>query len=498
MPNQVEFIVYDPALPLPVDFNPKPQKFYAQFVQPAPGVSGFEPLPDPASLAGAAQLTAAALDAGDGDNRPPMPVHTAADLIALQNHLVVQKDLVQSLVGTNTVGSSVVQPFAVRTEKSGKTSNSFALGMLYARVATGLWAQANSWGAVKRFWHFGVLASTAVSFHATAVNKALNPDFVVQHGNGVWACVEAKGTLGAMDRAELKKGMHQACKMSTIQWQAPKGGPLQRVVVAAQACVMTYFAAPDGTLEVVHMDPPGSDAGLNATDPEGPVWLLEGADFVRWFQALAQFDAMPALSPEQGPADRADGELDWARWPGRPDMWVGVPSIMRAHTATVDWALDVLRWMVPALGRWRDRSIRSPELDAQRVAGRLHRMAAHARKQSRLEASAERFPRSHAWQALATLLRGLARSGEPMAWQQTLAAVWDAPLLDALDPPDRGNYGAVGSLNELWHLFDAVQTAIPSSWRLDVLLPLSTDARAVDVFSEPTSHGLLVVAAKRR
>lgn len=210
MPNVVEFIVPDPAQP-PLNYALKPADFRAQFIPmtlPAPGALPCTlPLPDPFIPSDYIQLLADALDSGYGTGAAPMPTMTLPDRIALYRHLAQQLALALTLLKRLPNGDWVRQPFATEIEKTGKTTHSYLLGMLYASVATRLWGQANGWGSIREFWHYGVLASRAANFMTGVAYAEENPDFLVEFdgGSGTWACVEAKGSLSDQNDDALKK-----------------------------------------------------------------------------------------------------------------------------------------------------------------------------------------------------------------------------------------------------------------------------------------------------
>lgn len=491
MPNQVEFIEPIPV-PGAINFALSTAPFFAQFM-PAllPAGGGVAPLPDPTTPAGQAILISAALDAGYGTFIQPIPSLSAADLAQLQQQLLAQKNVVESLLERNAAGQTVLRPVMRMLEKNGKSPNSFALGTLYARVATELWVQANAWPPVQRFWHFSVLEQSMANFVTNQSHNSYNPDFLVMHGNNLWACVEAKGTLEGLDLARMKSGLYQACKLTLIQWQPPLGA-LQTVVPNMQVCTMAYFDQATGTLEVRHLDPPARQMTPKNPDRMRPVLFLEGGDFYRWSQAILQFENL-AESP--APSDLEDGEMDWAQWSDASNAWIGIPRTLRRYRAMLNWASELLSWLIPTLGRWRDKSLFGSNIedDFRRIPGRLRRMTAYARRRSRTATENQGLDQGTAWLLLGDTLRTLARNEIAPSWSTTLSRIWEAPILGSLTPDDRDPNFEVTSLAKLWHAFGDAQRSFPVNWILNALLPVDSSRPNLSFQSKITSHGLLVV-----
>lgn len=478
MPNNIEFKVV--AI---VNYGLPPLPFVAQFGPPLIPVPSGVNLPDPSQPAGLAALVAAALDAGNGSNLgPPMPTQTPADLAALQQFLQRRLDLTLSLFQQTASGDWIAQPFAKILDANTRTAESFALGMLYARVATGEWATANGWGAIQHFWHFGVLKHNAVTFNATKLLDALNPDFLVCHGNGNWASVEAKGKWGAYSHAELKRGMSQAGKWQLISWPDPATGVLIPPISVDSVCTMTYF---DPTLQVLHLDPPGNAEGLAAPDRAYPVFLLEAAKFLSWIQAGLQLRALRGGGADDSGAAPLDEELVWAPWPGRPEVQIGGPQALLSASHALATGIEVLSWLVPRLGRWRRSALRQPEREAERVRPRLRRLVSEARQ---LAISEERT--QGVWLRLSQLLQKLGHEKRAdLKWTDVLVVVWAADLLGDFGPAHR----PFSSLLQLHDWMNNTLRASRERWQLDVESP-AAGSPPTPYFVHTTSHGLLVVA----
>ena len=490
MPNQVEFLVLIPALAA-VDFALDTTNFFAQFVAAPMPAGGFAPLPNLATAAGKAMLRSAALDAGYGTNLMPIPGFLAAEVVLMQPQFEAQQSLVESLFAQNPAGQTVVLPVMRQLEKNGKSSNGYALGMLYSRVVTELWAQANGLGAIQRFWHYGVLAQPMVNLVPVSLHNSYNPDFVVQHGNNDWVCLEAKGTLDDIDLARMKKGLYQAYKLAQIQWQPPAGA--LQFAIPSQVCTMAYFdAANNDTLEVRHLDPPATQSTLDLPERKRPLLFLEAGDFYLWGQAILQFEVMEA---SQAPDGLPNGEMDWARWPVTTNTWVAIPSLLRDHRETLEWVSELLNWLTPTLGRWRSKSLLDRDIgeDLRRIPGRLQRMAKHARRRARIENQRQRVGTEQAWLLLANTLRDLSRDEVPPSWSTTLSKVWDARILDPLGPEDRRRINTVSSLSQLWYTLRGIQRSAPENWYLTALLPADGNPPEAIFQSKATVHGLLVV-----
>ncbi|KAK42707.1 hypothetical protein BG58_39405 [Caballeronia jiangsuensis] len=488
MPNEVEFIVPNPAN-LPLNYALAPANFRAQFVpMAAPGPAGGAmklSLPNPANPIGYLELLVDALDSGYGSNAAPMPAMPLTDRVALYLHLAAQLRLAHTLIKKIPNGPWVLQPFTVELEKTAKTTHSYLLGMLYASVAARLWGQANGWGNIREFWHYGVLTSSAANFADNFAYKEENPDFLVEFdgGGGTWACVEAKGTLKGQDNLALRKGLRQACKLLQVQWQNV-GSPVTVVVPAQQACAMTYF---DPTLEVLLMDPPSDRPRRSTRDSKAPLFFKQGGDLVRWGQALDQFEALAAVAEGQDPRLQLE-RFDWALESSLHDVWVGVPKIMRKHAGPVNSALCLLDWLVPVLGAWRKK----PSVTARGVNMRLGNMARYASGRANTVVPESTDNQISMWARVALFLNELRRENrEVFSWDAVLHDIWFLDLFRGEDSMATLGYTAVDSLEDLWALFTRAIVLERDQWEIS---DAATGGDGSNVSSAKTRHGLLVVA----
>ncbi|GJH12671.1 MULTISPECIES: hypothetical protein [Caballeronia] len=489
MPNVVEFIV-PKAKKAALDFTLKPADFRAQFGPAAPPTL---PLPSP-SLS-KPQLLADALDCGYGRNIPPMPSLSAAEQSALQKHLRTQLNLTLTLLKQSQppLGDWVLRPFAPILEKTAKTTDSFALGMLYARVATRLWGQARGFGSIVEFWHYGVLASNAANFMSGVLWEEENPDFLVKFANGLWACVEAKGALSDKDNAVLKKGLSQACKLAAVKWQHGSAATPSIVYPAEHACSMTYFEPTSNALQVMFMDPPAEAVDAPPEEPKGPRLFKDGGDFLRWAQALEQFEDLASSSDAPVPVELqrlGAHRFDWASFPGEQDMWVGIPRNMRQHSEQLNSALVILEWLVPYLTRWR----REPSVTVRGVNRRLLNMARYAASRANAPTPGWSDSEAYLWSRLALFLNGYREgNGEVFQWSDVLRDIWRCDLLPGLDADLDVPADKKGTFNRLWNVFDRTARRERRYWQGRSNLERRDAASAP--FAQ-TSHGLLIVSRR--
>ncbi|WP_414953829.1 hypothetical protein [Caballeronia eucalypticola] len=492
MPNKVEFFVPDPAQ-LPLVFTLAPAGFMAQFTPmmvPGPEVAAVaSPLPNPSIPNEYIVLLADALDSGYGSNATPMPTMPLADRIAFYWHLALQLDLAFTLVKPLPPVGWVLQPFASEIEKTAKTTYSYLLGMLYTSVATRLWGEANGWGNIREFWHYGVLASRATNFMAGVAYQQENPDFLVEfHGGaGTWACVEAKGTLHNRDDAAIKKGLSQACKLTQVKWQSI-GAPVTVVSPAQQACVMTYFhPLQQNSLEVVVIDPPADTSIRPSADSKAPLFFKQGGDLVRWGQALDQFESMAKAAEGEDPRLQLE-RFDWARTNSQHDVWVGVPKIMRTYAGTINSALVLLDWLVPYLSSWRKK----PSVTPRGVNMRLANMASYAKTRANTVEPDGIENHALVWSRVALFLDVLRKGNkEVLAWEMVLRDIWSLQIFRRLDLPANLGYSAVKTLEDLWTMFSRAVVIERDQWEI---ADAANGADAGNVPYAKTMHGLIVVA----
>ncbi|MDR5819313.1 hypothetical protein [Caballeronia sp. LZ043] len=489
MPNVVEYI--EPfSTSVPLDFRLTAGPFRAQFcavTTPGTATPVTSKLPDPATLHGYIALLAAALDSGYGANAAPMPAMPVEDRVSLYQHLWRQLDLALSLIKSGTGGISVLQPFAPELEKSAKSALSYLLGTLYARVATGLWGQENRWGKVGAFWHYGVLSSHAVNFKVTSASKALNPDFLVRFDGRVshWACIETKGSLGDQNNEVLKSGLYQAGKLKKLQWLDAGSLTTVNAVPAEQACVMTYFAPPDNTLEVLLMDPPAGEVEATPSDFDAPLLFKEAGDFLCWTQALEQFDGIASLSDEIE-FGMSGSRFDWAPVPGRKDIWVGVSILMRQNHERLTWAISLLEWLVPVLSRWRDRPDVKPRTINRRLSDMVRYASERANPGNRIDVDGS----VEMWAALASRLKEMKRGNkEFVSWLTLLENVWSCKLFSAGSERIETNQ-KVQSLGDLWSAVDSAVRIEGSYFELSNVIDWET---MTTLPFEHTAYGLIIV-----
>jgi hypothetical protein len=315
-----------------------------------------------------------------------------------------------------------------------------------------------------------------------------NPDFLVEFdgGSGTWACVEAKGSLSDQNDDALKKGLSQASKLTQIKWHAV-GAPRTVVSPAQQACAMTYFSPPDNTLEVLVMDPPADSVNIAPSDERARLLFREGGDFVRWAQAIEQFEAM--ASGSAGEDSRLElHRFDWARSPGPHYIWVGVPKITRRHKKTLDSALSLLDWLVPVLSGWRKK----PSVTARGVNRRLSNMARYASHRANSVESEEAGTHPRVWVRLASFLNERRKGNkEAIAWTKVLHEVWMLEIFPESESPSGRSHPAVKSLDDLWTLFSSALASGQEYWELKVGAEVD-ETRRISVAK--TNHGLFVVA----
>lgn len=499
MPNIVEFIV--PVAPAAaLDFTKKPSDFRLLFVPMAPANA---PLPSP--LLNQAQLVADALDSGYGSNIGPMPSLSASDRAALQVHLRAQLDLILTLLTQSPPPNPewILQPFASIVEKTAKSADSFLLGMLYARVATRLWGQARGLGNIQEFWHYGVLAKEASHFMAGIAYEEENPDFLVKFDTGVWACVEAKGSFSDVDNGDLKKGLHQACKLAAVRWQHAGASSPTTVFPAEQACAMTYFAPPGDTLQVMLMDPPAARVEGTPKSIKAPLLFKEGGDFVRWAQATEQFEGIASEQTEgvYFVPVRFGGRYIWTSFPRQELMWVGIPTILYGAKQQLNAALVIFEWLVPYLTRWRRR----PSKTIRGVKQRLLNMERYAKARA---SDADLQPQDEAASSfdtnvprlLATMWEGLARflteyrrnNREIVEWTDVLRGIWSYDLFSQLSREAQVPEHLSRTFESMWNNLSRNERFERRVWRRRVNLENGANLDAT--FARAT-HGLVVAKA---
>jgi hypothetical protein len=264
----------------------------------------------------AANLLAAALDAGYGNGQGELLGASASEWAAVQSYMRARFECLLSLLRpSSSVPPTILRGIVVDAlEMTEKIHMAFLLGTVYCRVANCEWTQhvASTLGPIDRFWHRQVATHQAVSLEHTAregTGKVQNPDFLFRAG-GEWFSAEAKGSFAGEDWEILRGGLQQASKLTTLKFFDLNAMAWQDEVIRGFTCTQAWFDSTTQELQVTHVDPPG-DNELPGREHE---WhgVADFAVLVRALQACSQFHALS--SDDTVVADQFPELPDGVRW----------------------------------------------------------------------------------------------------------------------------------------------------------------------------------------
>jgi hypothetical protein len=378
------------------------QGFKNQFVRAKPATSTL-PLP-PLAI----NMLAAAINCGYG-NTPgemvtPLNFPWWPDL---QKYLTARLHLLMSLLDEVSAPPNVrCTPFAPLVETTEIGDMSTLLGMLLCRVATERWAAKFRKGSkVVRFWHWKVTRDAATCMDSQVrpgIRDVNNPDFIYQLEDG-WYTTEAKGTFGAEDWSDLRKGLEQARKFDAIAFNDLSANAIVQAPVIGFSCTMAYFDK-QAELQVTHLDPPNQRRERS----NSLKIVKEFADLVCFERAFAQFYLLsdPVLL-KRGSFVQHLPEMEWRRLrhgsEAAEPIYLGMPKVMADLEQVLKLTLTALRLIVPLAAVLQDTFTNGFSLNLEHartvcVAGLL----AKARNSEGLE--------RHLWRKLLRIVRNFLKN----------------------------------------------------------------------------------------
>jgi hypothetical protein len=340
-----------------LDFTLKGASFKALF---EPSSKPSRPLP-PYPLA--ANLLAAALDAGYGAGPAEMLGASAGEWVKIRRYMRARFECLLSLLRPSTaipstIGRSVVVDALEMTEK---IHMAFLLGTVFCRVANREWTQhiLTGVGSIDRFWHRQVATHQAVCLQHAAragTEKVQNPDFLFRAG-GEWFSGEAKGSFANEDWDILRDGLQQASKLTTLKFFDLDAMDWQDELIRGFSCTQAWFEPSTHELQVTHVDPPA----VVAQREQDSEWygVADFAVLVRALQACTQFQS---LAPDDGPVADEFGQLpDGVLWrridPGgsfEQPAAIGLVEAVGKAQDSMRLAVAALSLIVPACAAARE------------------------------------------------------------------------------------------------------------------------------------------------
>jgi len=364
----------------------KPAEFFGLFQQTAAALTK--------STVTVADLTAWALDAGYG---APNGVDQNAFLAIPASHMARLADyqrarlaLLMHLLHIDQKTKKLYRhAVAGYLESSDKSDAAFILGGIACRYATEEWLKSRG-RHLTRFWHYSIYSNPAVSgisftnstLKVSVKKKAATkpgasapktskfdgdrrPDYLVQCNTTRWYAVEAKGTFGNFDHADVKNGMDQARRLRSITFADPVLGPPgaapTRYPIADYACSCAYFDSHDH-LNVSFIDPPADPTGTG--DDDDDVLELEIdttiADMLQFHRVTQQFRSLAGVRPRTLPPLLASSD-NLMRWSeisfsaarrakdNRNRIWIGIPRALDREATRVRPVLQVMAALAPRL-----------------------------------------------------------------------------------------------------------------------------------------------------
>lgn len=464
-----------------------PKGFLSQFVLAAPAVKN---LLSPY----AAGFLVAAADCGYGSGKFYRVNMTLADRADLLHYLIRQGEQVKSLFSVvpsiPTGSQSVVpKPYVITLQTSERSSLGYAIGSIYARIATESWhahpTRAKG-GPPRRFWHFSITDHAAVQVMGIGkIHESDSPDYIVEDATGEWSAVEAKGSLGLFENRNACDGMKQACKFERIAFLCPTTHKIHVHSIGDRVCVYTYVDR-SNELQTIHIDPPGEGRD-GAADWEGNLIIAEAADLVRFDEAMMQYMSLVGGLAYAGPYRSA--EIIWA--PSLYDQ-ATMYGVLGAHAnmwPRVRHAVTILEFITPWISNARRLAIESdtPQLDLTSFSDFFSSVQA-AGGQSLSDEPELVGARLAACYQLFNEMKDMER---PSNWKTAMELLWTGDLLGSQDEDD---LDLPTSVHGLWEAIKGnVSDAIRSHYRRQALDELLPD-RPVDAFPEEavSSHGLFV------
>ncbi|NHF65983.1 hypothetical protein [Xanthomonas hortorum] len=486
MANQTEFFVLKPVFST-VSFG---GGFMAQFQ-----IHSKHALPPPDDP----RVVAAAADCGYGLIAGSRVLATAGEWTALNKYLTERLDLVKSLIVKSVTGAGVVvakrASFVRFLESNEKSSASFVLGMIYARVVTEDWQNIrNGGGPPLRFWHYKILGSPAVNLSGFAQTLiANNPDFFVQDTYGCWSAVESKGSLDGFDQAKLKQGLMQAHKFACINLLSLAGASLMVGVLADRTCCVTYI---DGAteLQAKHVGElptyPADDLELSREllkISEIPFVFAEAADLLRLDEAFSYFKAHAGLSDFESVSD---GSIIWHKSKYLPNLKFGMLGIHVRLAGALRWSVKALSVVVPKIAEARRNRVVGQELDLL-----IRTLAAEIEANFRDDLG-ENSAEKAASRCLISCLEKIQVNSSEFDWLILIELIWNAPLLDGFyhSRPVQGVYSMGRLWSELQSNIRNYNNSLSRYQRIDENLPNlgETPISSPPTYFYMTTHGLLV------
>jgi hypothetical protein len=321
-----------------------------------------------------------------------------------------------------------------------------------------------------------VAAHPAVSLRGAGPSiKALNPDYLVQDSRDNWSAVEAKGSLGDLNRRKLRDGLRQATKFPGIRFVDPSSGNERTESILSSVCVSTYFDASSNELQVLHLDPPRT--GCREDNCAGqPVVIAEAWDLVRNYEAALQY-----FSYARGKKEIEGGKIgsySVRRVATRGAELLGITQHHASMRPYLKWSIHALSLITPIVSFAR-------HLDSQSIRKELLLERLRRIETVLIKGCAQTQDDMKRWRLLLDSLRSTIPEGGRVHWKDILRATWTAPVLDernlnlwSLHPR---------SIYALWSSLDQTTTYLRNHLDLqDALLANKQMA------SWLTSHGLTV------
>lgn len=485
MASYVRFMVYA-AGKSSISFVPK--GFMSQFKSAPPAVND---LPSPQD----AEFLAAAADCGYGSGACYRVGMALGDWLDLLEHLQREGEQVRSLFSvtpSSPTGSRSVQPkpFVATLQSSERTSLSYAIGSIYARLATERWhahpARAKG-GAPKRFWHFSIAHHAAVQVVGLMKNhESDSPDYIVEDAKGQWSAVEAKGSLGKFENRTACEGMKQSCKFQRIAFLCPIKHLIYVHPVGDRVCVYTYVDR-SNELQTVHIDPPGDDVA-GSVDWNGDLIISESADLVRFDEAMMQYISLVGGLPHAGPYQSA--EIIWAPALDGQGRTYGVLGVHATLWPRVRRAVSILQFITPWLSSMRRRAIDmvAAEIELDNFSAFWSDIRRTTGNLSSDDPESAEVSLAAAYQ----LFLEMKDMDRPLTWQVAMQLLWTSDLLGS--QVDEGR-GLPASIYALWKAITLPMMELIGNYireqSLDRLLPRSSPAHSVPEVAV-SSHGLFV------
>ncbi|WP_117309380.1 hypothetical protein [Stenotrophomonas sp. G4] len=464
-----------------------PRAFLGQFALAAPAVQNLLSPYD-------AGFLAAAADCGYGNSKFYRVHMTLGDRKDLLRYLRRQGKQVRSLfsVAPSAPGGSLavaLKPYVATLQSSERASLGYAIGSIYARVATESWhahpARAKG-GPPPRFWHFSIAGHAAVQVMGIGKNhESDSPDYIVEDATGKWSAVEAKGSLGSFDNRNACDGMKQACKFERIAFLCPITHVIRVHPIGDRVCVYTYV---DGSneLQTIHIDPPGEGVRDNA-EWDGNLIIAEAADLVRFDEAMMQYISLVGRLPYAGPYRPA--EVIWAPSLDDQGTMYGVLGVHANMWSRVRRAVSILEFITPWISHARRLAVDldAAEIDLRSFSEFLSTVQTAGGPLLSDDPESVETRLSACYQ----LFNEMKEMERPSTWKTAMELLWTSDLLrtqseDGWDLPT--------SINKIWEAIKGpISDTIRSHYRqqaLDELLPGNPAHASPE--EAVSSHGLFV------